>query len=281
MSLKADLMAWNDGNLKDIDLDVLLEEMLDNIGAVDSELRDTLIYNAFGKLILDDYLTIKQMEYILEVCLKKMYMDIRQKESDSVFTRSFSSLVVALILEKDRQTRFLAESVVQRIIEESCEYIKLEEDIRGYVEGKGWAHSVAHGSDLLTEAVKHPLFRIDYVPDYLKAIKMCLLKDRLRNHPYIDDEDERLIFVIEALMEKGVTQEEMSSWLLEISDSLKEVFKKEGFSLPFFRLMTNFSQFCRTFYFRLLFKDCCKSLRDNVAHVLEQWHNQLYQSDGA
>lgn len=110
MTLKSELKNL-DTTIQHRNLDNLIDKMLDNIGSVDPELRDTLIFNTFGKLISEDYLTIKQMRYILEVCLSQLFLEIGQKENDSVFTRSFSSLVIGIILEKDREKRFLPEGI--------------------------------------------------------------------------------------------------------------------------------------------------------------------------
>ncbi|MCT1904070.1 hypothetical protein [Oceanobacillus sojae] len=92
MTLKLELKQVDlDTNLEQKDLDVLVDKMLNNIGSIDPELRDTLIFNTFGKLILEDFLTDKQLEHTLKVCLDKLFWGIKEMESDFVFTRSFSA----------------------------------------------------------------------------------------------------------------------------------------------------------------------------------------------
>lgn len=258
------------------DLNNLVERMLDNIGSTDPELRDTLIFNTFGKLIVEDYLTDNQLEHIIEVCCKNLFLGIEERESDLVFTRSFSSLVIGLILQKDRQRPFLQEGKVIKIIEESINYLNLEKDIRGYVEGKGWAHSIAHGADLLTEAVKHPSYKKDLFFDSLEAVKLCLFKETITNTPFTDDEEERLIFVVEALIEKGIPIRELDNWISDVSVTLQELNSKEGYSLNFFWKKSNVITFLRGLYFRLLYKDDYSELRKSIVAILQQWHNQLY-----
>src|SRR5699024_1318834 len=90
MTLTSELINL-DTTLQQRNLNSLIDRMLDNIGSVDPELRDTLIFNSFGKLILEDYLTISQMKHILDVCFNNLFFDIGQQVSDSVFTRSFSA----------------------------------------------------------------------------------------------------------------------------------------------------------------------------------------------
>lgn len=198
MKLKSELTNF-ETTLQSSNLDILIERMLDNIGSTDSELRDTLIYSSFGKLIFENHLTINQMIHILEVCLRNLFIDIGQKESDSVFTRSYSSLVIVLVLKKDREKRFLSDDILKQTIADSIKYLKLEMDIRGYVVGKGWAHSIAHGADLLTESISHPNFNINLSSECLETVGQCLFKDSTIQSPYVDEEEERLIFAVEAL----------------------------------------------------------------------------------
>lgn len=154
--------------------------------------------------------------------------------------------------------------------------MKLEKDIRGYVEGKGWAHSIAHGADLLTEAIRHPYYKFVLTSECLETIKICLFKEGSTELPYVDDEEERLIFAVEALMEKGLTDSDIKVWIVAISNELKEMLESEGYSLNFFWKKSNVVNFLRAFYFRLLYKNDYLKLRENIVIVLEQWHNQLY-----
>ena len=102
-----------------MDLDRLTERMLKEIGSTDPELRDDLIYRTFVRLIHGSYLTPKKMTYITEICLENLFLSIGERDSDSVFTRSFSALVIALILEKDREQSFLDHELAVRAIESS------------------------------------------------------------------------------------------------------------------------------------------------------------------
>ncbi|WP_162297881.1 DUF2785 domain-containing protein [Halalkalibacillus sediminis] len=277
MNLKSELKKiLSDQPTHIIDNETLIEKMLANIGSVDPELRDELIFSTFGKLIIEERLTHKQLEYILQKCLNKLFVDIGTAEGDSVFARSFSALTIALILEKDREKQLLSDDLVERAIDSSINYLRLEKDIRGYVQGKGWAHSVAHGADLLAEAIKHPYFNTELSHESLEVIKLCLFKESSSMVPYVDDEEERLIFVTEALMEKGTSQEDIEHWVSEISNELKFHLEREGFGLSFFRKRSDVINFLRAFYFRLLFKNEKPSLQKLIAEVLEKWHNQLF-----
>ncbi|WP_260052585.1 DUF2785 domain-containing protein [Oceanobacillus sojae] len=180
------------------------------------------------------------------------------------------------MLHKDRQKSFLQHDVVIKTIKKSMEYVNLEKDIRGYVEGKGWAHSVAHGADLLTEAIKHPCFDNSLSFECLETIRQCLFKESITKAPYVDDEEERLLFILEALIDKGIKADDITYLVSAISDDLQELKTKEGHNLNFFWKKTNVINFLRGFYFRLLYKNAYPQIRNNITVILEQWHNETY-----
>jgi hypothetical protein len=282
MFLKTELKELdfdNQSSLHNYDVDSLIEKMLNHIGSTDPELRDTLIYSTFAKLIMGDYLSPKQMEHIMEVCLDPyhLYFKIGEQETDTVFTRSFSVLVMALITEKDRLSHFLKRDILNQAFEASIDYLNREQDIRGFVKGKGWAHSTAHGADLLAEVITHPSFSIERFQKCLDTIKECLFKESAEGFPYMDDEGERLIFPIEAMLERGLDEDRLICWTSELYNELTDTQRKEGYSLNFFRKRTNIIGFLRGLYFRLMYKNQCETLCRSLLSLLEQAHTQVYR----
>lgn len=270
-SLKKELKGLDFNNPETIihkDLDRLIEHMVDNIGSTDPELRDKLIYTTFYYIINQDHLNHQQLEYILQTCLDQnhLFLSIGSKNDDSVFTRAFSSLVVALVLGKDRKERFLSEDTVKKTIESSMKYLFEEEDTRGYVEEKGWAHSIAHGADLLDEAIKHPLFDKTLASECLDTIRRCIL---IETAAYVDEEDERLIAAIISLLEKEMNEDTLKDWVSELSDEVTEIRASNGFSPTFFRKNTNLNQFLKALYFRLLFLERGTQTRKEIERILK------------
>ncbi|MEK3765546.1 DUF2785 domain-containing protein [Solibacillus sp. FSL K6-4121] len=212
------IVKKEDINLDVIKVNELLEFMLQNIGNTDAYLRDDLIYRGFCDLILDEKLKVEQSIVLLKTCMddEHLYLNITHNcPSDDVFTRSFSTLVIALILGKDRENRKLPEALILEAIQRSVDYLKLEKDYRGFVHEKGWAHTVAHGSDLLAEAIAHPLMKdLHLCHKALQSLKSCLHTD----YAFIDDEEERMLPVIEALLDKGLTDEQLLAWVKDLNE---------------------------------------------------------------
>ncbi|MBB2482172.1 DUF2785 domain-containing protein [Bacillus sp. APMAM] len=278
MNLKEQLLIIK--NMKDEEIsllnqDELVDMMLKYIGDTDSVLRDDLIYLTFCRLVENSLIGFSLMERILETSIGANYLffQIGEVNSDSVFKRSFSALAVQLILNQDIEERFLSKELVEKSIQSSFHYLQKENDVRGFVEEKGWAHSIAHGADLLTTAISHPVFYPSQIPDALETIRSCLFK----NGSYIDDEDERLIFAIDALLDKGLSDELLGDWLQRISSSLDEIFKMESYSFHFYRTRTNMMNFLKSLYFRLGFMDRGQESRVQIAHIIKRWHDVVYK----
>ncbi|MBT2642252.1 DUF2785 domain-containing protein [Bacillus sp. ISL-41] len=253
--------------VKSKDLNQLIQQMVEHIGSTDPVLRDKLIYTSFYYLTKDGYLNHQQMTYLIETSLSKnhLYKDIGLTDDDSVFTRAFSTLVIALILDRDREERFLSEEMVHKAMESSILYLQQEEDTRGYVEDKGWAHSIAHGADLLAEAVKHPIFDLRLASECLNTIGGCILKETA----YIDEEDERLIFAVIALLEKGMDENLLTEWIANLSNKVMDIKNTVGYSPYFFRMNTNLNQFIKSLYFRLMFLNKGMKTRQEIERILK------------
>ena len=132
----------------------LVLAMGEHTGDLDPELRDDLIYTILATWINRDVFDAKELKEILQVALNNdhLFLGLGETESDAVFTRAFSILIVAPILEAHRRRPFLPDDELLVIKHKVLRYLAAEKDLRGYVAGKGWAHAVAHTADVLDRA---------------------------------------------------------------------------------------------------------------------------------
>jgi hypothetical protein len=72
-----------------------------------------------------------------------------ESDTDSVFRRSFSALVLAECLERDNAESLVPPAKVLEWGDRVTGWLVRERDVRGFVPGKGWAHALAHGADAL------------------------------------------------------------------------------------------------------------------------------------
>ena len=244
--LLIDLEGMDFTTLEETDLIALVYEMLEHLGDPDFELREGLIYPILSKIISENILSMEQFIHLLETCLGERHLFYNLGErGDSIFMRSYSALLVASLINADATGRFLTENDYTAVREKCIEYLESEMDTRGHVEGKGWAHAIAHGADMLLALVKHPLFKPEDFPVILGIIETCLFKEAA----YVDAEDKRFIFVLRAMKEKGFEDQMLGKWLERLCAKLNERYKAEGFSYKYHRVMTNVENFMKSLYF--------------------------------
>ncbi|WP_461223970.1 DUF2785 domain-containing protein [Lacticaseibacillus suihuaensis] len=110
-----------------------------------------------------------------------------------MFTRTFTALLGQLMLSADHTAPFLTTAQREVWLTWALRYLRAEHDWRAFVPGHGWAHGIAHGSDLLTAAVAVPSSGEAYAKAALLAISDVL--DRL-TVPFAADEEERLAMIV-------------------------------------------------------------------------------------
>ena len=182
-------------------------------GSLDPELRDDLIYMTMATWIARDVFEAKDLKEILMVSLndQHLFLHLGDRESDTVFTRTFSMLIVAAVLNAHRRRPFLPDSELQVIQHKLLRYLDGENDFRGYVPVKGWAHSMAHAADALDELVQCEAFDADDVQEVLAALRTVICTAET---VYICEEDERLVTAVLSAWQRadiGVTRDDQQA----------------------------------------------------------------------
>jgi hypothetical protein len=127
----------------------LTAELFEYLGSTDPELRDAIAYTTFANFLERGYYSLEEIEIYIANLLANLDIGLGETESDSVFLRAFSVLFLAEIVHNDNKVPRLKKPVLQTILEKGLRYLAAERDPRGYVQGKGWAHALAHTADLL------------------------------------------------------------------------------------------------------------------------------------
>ncbi|ERG66248.1 DUF2785 domain-containing protein [Exiguobacterium chiriqhucha] len=235
-------------NLEELDETRLIQSMLHHIGSTDPELRDQLIYTLFYRFIIeDDHLTNEQLTDMLHTTLKyHLFHGIGETASDTVFTRAFSTLLIALIVYQDRQQRFLSETDIDMLMAKLLAYLDCEIDTRGYVPEKGWAHSIAHVADALDELALHPYLDETEFGEMLEALWSKVLIPNI----YIHDEDERLLNPIFALLGRGMDELELIVLLEDLPARLSAQ-KQQLEPEQYWHVVHNVKTFLKSFFVKL------------------------------
>ncbi|MBO0784196.1 MAG: DUF2785 domain-containing protein, partial [Ktedonobacteraceae bacterium] len=246
--------------------------LLANFASPDSELRDELSYRVFtGAIIEKQRLSPAQLQELLTTALDKEHLFYRIGETgaDSVFMRSFSSLVVASILYVDAQKPALPAEIIRRTKDALLLYARQEKDWRGYVKDKGWAHAMAHLADALDGCAQHSAT----TTAERKEILTLLRELATINEPLYHEEDVRLALVAyHIILGKQVADELITSWI----DSC---YVPSGDS-DFTPRETNSKNFLRSLYFYLLWDNMALSVAERISDLLLK-KDGIYLGKGA
>lgn len=69
--------------------------------------------------------------------------------TDTVFRRSFCALVIGECIQRDNTAQLVPPHKLLDWGDRLAGWFIREQDLRGFVEGKGWAHAVVHGADAI------------------------------------------------------------------------------------------------------------------------------------
>jgi hypothetical protein len=239
-------------------------EMLENIGSLDPELRDDLIYSTLFWWISRSRFTFEELKDLLNISLDcaHLFYKLYEKDEDAVFKRTFSVLIVALIINKHREENFLSDKELYEVKDKLIEYMLQEKNVRGYDEERGWAHSAAHTSDALDELVQCTCFSETDLMDILDSIKA---KVCIGYYVYIDNEDERMVTAVESIFNRKLLSNlEIIKWLKEF-----KIENIKGNHIEKIHLMINIKGFLRSLYFRLLEKEDSIFIVQEIKKVLD------------
>lgn len=163
-----------------------------NLQSPDPELRDKLTYSILCQLLMRNQLSALQIDELLKLSVGDLQYGLGEVGTDSVFARSFSVLIVAAILILDGKNPSLSIAAVEYATNAVIEYAVREQDHRGYVQNKGWAHSVAHAADALGACALHPHVTLDQRLQILEAIRHLTSVE----YPLSFEEDDRLAYPV-------------------------------------------------------------------------------------
>lgn len=233
--------------------------LLQYIGDPQPELRDNLIYPMFYMWIKEENrFSEEELRSLLSVLTDNnhLFYHIGSEEDQSVFTRTFSALPIALIVQRHRQNPFFTQVEIEQLLHTMLRYYKEEKDLRGYLSEGGWAHSASHGADVLAELVQCKECSAVMLGEILVAISEKLDNGR---HIFSDEDDERLVNIVDAIIDNELLpHQEIADWISSLAQCC---------NLPRSRSQVitrvNNKNFIRSLYFRR-----GQDNRQNVLHTV-------------
>lgn len=190
----------------------LIDELTDNLGSADPQLRDELAYGISAAWIYrDGLLSGDQLRGLMQKCERNLGVGIGEVGTDSVLLRSFSALELSLIAAFENRKSFMSEADYQQLLTAALNYLNEERDLRGYDREKGWMHATAHTADLLKFLARNSRLKSAQQRHILDAIAGKL---RQSGQVFVFGENERLGAVILSLiLRSDFDQQAFDSWL--------------------------------------------------------------------
>ena len=224
-------LAKNDYKIPDEHtLEELTKTLFGYLGSTDSELRDDIAYIVYANFLKLELYSKDEIRAHVDELLANLEKGVGETETDFVFLRTFSVLLLAEIVYNDNKKPLLEKAQVDDILTKALSYLDAEKDPRGFIPVKGWAHALAHTADLLQELGKSQLLELSDLENILQGIAGKFVHST--NWIYIHGEDERLANTVTAILQRDlVTIESLTGWLrslIEPENSWKGSYADDG-----------------------------------------------------
>ena len=122
--------------------------LADCLGDADPQLRDGIAFEA-----LSHWMRGKQLDAAtLRALQADLLAQLKGDDADG-FRKPFAALVLSEVARTDRVEAWMTAEERARMAAAAADYLRSVRDHRGYVDGEGWRHGVAHGADWAMQLV--------------------------------------------------------------------------------------------------------------------------------
>ncbi|HET6165957.1 MAG TPA: DUF2785 domain-containing protein [Marmoricola sp.] len=179
----------------------MTEDLTRMLGDPDPEVRDGIAFPTMATWI-DEGVYDDLLVGLGDGMCHGLDIGLGDVESDSVFRRSFSALILTECIDRTTRAALGGPNVVLRWGDRIMSWYSRERDLRGFVPGKGWAHAVAHGADALGALARSPVLgRLEL------TVILDVIADRLlipTDTFFVCGEGDRLAFATMHLLRRDV-----------------------------------------------------------------------------
>jgi hypothetical protein len=128
-------------------IDAIAMTMLDCFDAPDPAVRDGLVFEAWSGWLRADRLTVPTRL----TAVKRLHAALESPADPVGFRRPFAALLLSELVRADRLQAYLDAETRAALANSAGRYMQGLDDYRGFVDGEGWRHGVAHAADLILQ----------------------------------------------------------------------------------------------------------------------------------
>jgi len=246
------------------DLALVTGDLLPLLGSTDSHLREGTL-EILGHWGEAGRYSDAELRAIGQRMADNLAIGLGESGTDTVFLRSFSALILEMVVQADDvrglavsgdRTPFLTRDDVLDWYEIALAGFAGEEDFRGFVDGRGWAHALAHKADLLGTLARSRHLDASRLEEILTAMAEKLT--RPAEVVLTFEEDHRLVrAAVHVLLRNEVRSEFLHSWIEALSrmpdgEAWGAVLGLHECDQAGNRARVNVRNFLRSLYFALL-----------------------------
>lgn len=180
--------------------------MLACLGDPDPEVRDGIAYEALTQWMRAGDFDADALRGLRD----KLYamLDAEDKQG---FRRPFSALVLSEVARTDRIKPWMTPEERVAMVDRAAVYVESVRDYRGYIDGEGWHHGVAHGADWLMQLSLNPALERAQLDRILAAVASQAIPEAA--HAYVFGEAGRLGQPVLYIAKRGVLSEaDWTAW---------------------------------------------------------------------
>lgn len=188
--------------------------LADCLGEVDPSLRDGIAYEA-----LSTWMRGKQLDAETLRALKANLLRQLAGADAHGFRKPFAALVLSEVARTDRVQPWMTPDERERMVTAASMYLQSVHDYRGYVDGEGWRHGVAHGADWALQLALNKAVEPAQVMSLLSAVGAQVMP--ADGHAHAFGEPTRLARpVVYAAARGDLDQAAVDAWLAGLVTAL-------------------------------------------------------------
>lgn len=198
-------------------------DLLHCLGAPDPVLRDELAFEALSAWMRGKQLSAETVRLIntkLQQALSANKANPSGLANATDFQQPFAALALAEVARVDRIQALLSEAELDTLIATATQYLTQIRDYRGFAEGEGWRHGVAHAADVMLQLSLNPRLTRSQSDRMLVAIASQITP--AGGHFYRYHEGERLMAPVFYLARRdNITALDWEAWISALVEPSK------------------------------------------------------------
>jgi hypothetical protein len=188
--------------------------LADCLADPDPFLRDGIAFEALSAWMRAEQLAPATLHTLEDSLLSRLEGD----DADG-FRKPFAALALSELARTDRIAPWMTPEQRTRMADAAADYLRSVRDYRGYVDGEGWRHGVAHGADWAMQLALNEALQPAQVSALLDAVgSQSMPAD---DHAYAFGEPARLARSAAYLIARGdLEQSAIAAWLTRLAATL-------------------------------------------------------------